>query len=137
MENPRNLYKVTLHIKPDFVIIFYSFLKVKVQWKSIEDTFVFPKPPLSIVSFILGAICNRRKNCGSTGAQTQGHSLTVRTLPLSYQATQSYHQQFSTWNLPRLQSCSHFNTSFSQQLLYVLVCAVIITWLIQNILLKC
>ena len=61
MENPRNLYKVTLHIKPDFVITFYSFLKVKVQWKSIEDTFVFPKPPLSIVSFILGAICNRWK----------------------------------------------------------------------------
>ena len=27
----------------------------------------------------------------------------ANTLPLSYRATRSYHQQFSTWNLPRLQ----------------------------------
>ena len=36
------------------------------------------------------------KNCGSTGARTQGLSLTMRTLPLSYRATQPSHQQLFT-----------------------------------------
>ena len=52
----------------------------------------------AVLFFMLGAICNRWKIV----ARTQGLSLTVRTLPLSYWVTRSYHQQFSTWNLPRL-----------------------------------
>ena len=39
-------------------------------------------------------------SCGSTGARTHDLSLTVRTLPLSYRATRSYHQHLFTSTLP-------------------------------------
>ena len=57
------------------------------------------KPPHHSGLFMLGAICNRWK----VVALTQGLSLTVRTLSLTYRATRSYHQQSSTWNPTRLQ----------------------------------
>ena len=49
-----------------------------------------------------GSHWSQVKKCVSTGTRTQGLSRTVRTLPLSYRATRSSHQQLFTLNLPRL-----------------------------------
>ena len=64
------------------------------------------------------------KNCGSNPGLFADRA---NTLPLSYWATRSYHQQFSTWNLPRLHMCfTIMNSWFSFALMYDLLFTVVL-----------
>ena len=63
-------------------------------------------------------------NCGSNPGPFADRA---NILPLSYWATWSYHQQFSTWNLPRLHMCfTIMNSWFSFALMHDLLFTVVL-----------
>ena len=89
---PFHLNPTRLHTSPGSSNSSTNFL-----WGNPRISYILPRRTyrlnhLSIVGiFMVGAICNR----WTIVARTKGLSLTVRTLPLSFRATRSSHQQSS------------------------------------------
>ena len=98
----------TFHLNPTLLHISQGTLNSSTNflWGNPRISYILPRRTyrlnhISTVGFcMLGAICSRWKVVARPSARTQDLSLTMRTLPLSYRATRSYHQQPFTLTLP-------------------------------------